>query len=324
MLTEAATGNYSLTPLIAAFAGADKVYAMTRDSRYATAAEASEQVMNLAEKWNLAKKIEVLFTRNDPRIGKADIVTNLGFVRPLNAALLTQLKPTAVIPLMWETWEFRPEDIDLDTCRQLKLPVLGTNEHHESLQIFGYIGHLALKCLYHLEIEVFRSTIVVLGSGEFADIVIDTLRSADAEVIPLDTSKVGILKTDHARSSLRSADGLVVVEHHHYRCLIGPTGEMLPSELFAINPALAVAHISGGVDRDSLLSAGIKCFPAWFAPPGYMSIATDYLGPKPLIDLHTAGLKVGELAARARLSGLPWSEFLATNSGYSDLIQVLE
>jgi hypothetical protein len=35
-----------------------------------------------------------------------------------------------------------------------------------------------------------------------------------------------------------------------------------------------------------------------------MSVATDYLGPKPLIGLHTAGLKVGETLARARIQGL--------------------
>ena len=35
-----------------------------------------------------------------------------------------------------------------------------------------------------------------------------------------------------------------------------------------------------------------------------MSVATDYLGPKPVIALHTAGLKVGEAMARTRLAGL--------------------
>lgn len=39
-----------------------------------------------------------------------------------------------------------------------------------------------------------------------------------------------------------------------------------------------------------------------------MSVGTDYLGPKPLIDLHTAGLKVGERLAYARARGLPARE----------------
>jgi hypothetical protein len=31
---------------------------------------------------------------------------------------------------------------------------------------------------------------------------------------------------------------------------------------------------------------------------GYMTVATDYLGPRPVIDLHAAGLKVGEALSR--------------------------
>ena len=39
ILTEAATGYYALTPIIAAMAGADSVYAMTRNSRFGTVAD---------------------------------------------------------------------------------------------------------------------------------------------------------------------------------------------------------------------------------------------------------------------------------------------
>jgi hypothetical protein len=39
-----------------------------------------------------------------------------------------------------------------------------------------------------------------------------------------------------------------------------------------------------------------------------MSVATDYVGPRPLIDLHTAGLAVGTALTRARRRGLSRSE----------------
>ena len=32
-------------------------------------------------------------------------------------------------------------------------------------------------------------------------------------------------------------------------------------------------------------------------------MTTDYVGPKPVIDLHCAGLKVGEATVRVRLNG---------------------
>ena len=35
-----------------------------------------------------------------------------------------------------------------------------------------------------------------------------------------------------------------------------------------------------------------------------MSVTAGFLGPKPVIDLHTAGLRVGAALSRARRSGL--------------------
>jgi len=49
---------------------------------------------------------------------------------------------------------------------------------------------------------------------------------------------------------------------------------------------------------------GLRCYPDRFALPGHMSVTTDYIGPKPLIDLHAAGLKVGQELARVRAKGL--------------------
>ena len=39
-----------------------------------------------------------------------------------------------------------------------------------------------------------------------------------------------------------------------------------------------------------------------------MSVTTDYVGPKPVIDLHTAGLKVGEMMVRQRQTGVSFIE----------------
>src|SRR6266542_2647147 len=86
ILTEAATGYYILTPMIASLAGAERVYALTRDSRFGSATAVATQTAALAEHWGVRDRIDVLFSREDVRIESADIVTNLGFVRPLDAS----------------------------------------------------------------------------------------------------------------------------------------------------------------------------------------------------------------------------------------------
>jgi hypothetical protein len=303
VLTEAATGPYAMTSLIAALAGADEVLAITRDSRYGTAAVAEAAVEKLAKAWNVESKIRVLFSREDTRIVSADLVTNLGFVRPLNAGFLARLKPTVVIPLMWETWEWRQADLDLWECRRRQIPVLGTNEHHAELQTFGYIGHLVLKLMFEAEIEAFRSGVVVLGSAEFAEQTVNTLRTAGADVFVISPSACSGPLNAQAREHIHRADALVVVEHDAREMLIGPGGMFEAGELAALNPALTVLHICGGVDHSALQAAGIVCHPEEIAPAGYMSVNPTYLGPKPMIDLHVAGLKVGQVMSEAVRSG---------------------
>jgi hypothetical protein len=298
ILTEAATGYYILTPVIAALAGADQVYAITCNSRYGTASAVCDEMIHLARYWGMENRIRVFESREDPCIQKADIITNLGFVRPLDAPFLRRLKPKAVIPLMWESWEYRAEDLDLEECRHLGIPVLGTNEHHPDLRIFEYLGPLALKLLLAMDVEVYNSNIVIIGSGEFADIIKKYLLSVKANVTPLNPQNSCIFEEKISHEALKLADAIVVAEHHSRGMLIGPEGRMSSEILHALNPHLVIVHICGGVDRMALESAGIRCVPNEFAPPGHMSVTTDYLGPRPLIDLHTAGLKVGELLWR--------------------------
>jgi hypothetical protein len=303
VLTEAATGWYVLTPMIAALARADFVLALTRDSRYGKVAEVRRNTMKLAGLLGVEEKIDVIADRSDDRIGQADIITNLGFVRPLNAAFLDQLKKTAAIALMWETWEFRPEDMDIEKCRQLGLAVLGTNEHHPDLRIFDYIGYIALKLLFEAGIEVLDSRVAVLGRGEFADQVLQTLGSARAEAFRISAKSPGERPSDASIEFIKQADAIVIAEHHSRDQLIGESGFITAPALYELNPGLAVVHVCGAVDRKALDQIGLNCWPDRFAPAGHMSAATDYVGPTPLVKLHTAGLKVGERLAAARKNG---------------------
>jgi hypothetical protein len=321
VLTEGASGWYVLTPIIAALAGAKNVLAMTRETRYGSVAEIQKQTFEMAEFTKCAGRIRVLTDRDDISIADADIVTNLGMIRPLDITFLRKLKPTAVIPLMWETWEFRPEDLDLNGCLALGIPVLGTNEHHTDIDIFPYVGHLALKLAFEAGIEIWRSRFVIAGHGEFALLAKKSLESAGASVVFADTQTSDALLDTAFIAALKDADALVVVDHHHRKIILNDTSPLSSGSLALINPSISVLHISGGVDRQSLVNQGLACWPGRFAPAGYMSVATDYLGPRPLIDLHTAGLKVGEEMARNRLDGKSATQIMETLPSVFSLAQ---
>ena len=294
VLTEAASNNFSFTPLIAARAKAERVLVLSKDSKYGKGEDVARDVLALARDWGVDGKV-VAIPRHSELVGQADIVTNLGFVRPIDGSFLGRLKEEVVIPLMWETWEFRPKDLDLVECRRKGIPVLGTNEGHPLLRTFDFIGLLAVKLLMEAEIEILFSKILVIGSGAFGATVQKTLLAAGADVL--------LNKANEKALDCSWPDAIVLVEHVSRELLLGQGAFINIDQLKKINPACVIVHIAGSVDFPALKSSGLSFVPTDIAPSGHMSRTTDHLGPRPVIDLHAAGLKVGELMARSRRTG---------------------
>jgi hypothetical protein len=302
VLTEAATGHYSLTPLIASLAGADSVLALTRNSRFGSEDQVHQILSELSTDYG-AKRIEIGVDRKHPEIGKADIVTNLGFVRPLDFSLLSQLRQHASVSLMWEPWEFRESDVDLSACQSLGIPILGTNEDDERLQTGRYVGHLAVKLLFEMNVEILKSRVLVCGSGKFGRHTVQTLKALGAEIYYVNSESGMTMAAPEAKSFLASTDAIVFCEHVRRDCLMGPSGDICPTDLYEINGSIILIHICGCVDVTSIRDSGLTVNPSTPAEFGFMTVATDYLGPRPLIDLHVAGLLVGQNLASARRTG---------------------
>ena len=315
VLTEAASGAFIVTPLIAARAGA-QVVAVARHSAYANVSD----VLAYAKEWSqhLGVSNRIMITTDPPITfaSKVDIVTNLGFVRPISADFVAKLSSTAVISLMWEGWEYRGSDLDIQACRNYDIPVIGTKETHELLQIFEYLGIVVAKLLLEREIEIFKSKIVLIGSDPFGVAIEAKLLSLGASVIRLDPSVSSSL-TDISDEGI---DALVVAEHKDSREIVGDKGCIDPMELAELG--IPLIHISGVVDICSLNRAGVLKYPTKPVEFGYMTVTADYCGPRPIIDLHASGLKVGEVMYRAKKAGLTVAEIerIAVSSGFGSLI----
>jgi hypothetical protein len=309
VLTEAASGPYLTTPLLAALAGADRVLAVTRDSAWATAEDVRLATEATASEWGVADRVEVTSGPAAEVVAEADIVTNSGFVRPIDADTVARMKPTAVVPLMWETWELRPGDVDLDACRARGILVLGTCESRPPCDLTGYAPFIALKLLFDLGLEGFRTRLLLLGGQP-------TLGAAMAAGLPelgVEVSWFATAGTDGARPYEELAahvedddagyDALIVAEHSDDRLLLGHGGVLDPTQLAKRHPALRVGVISGAVDPVSLADSGLTFAPSQIAPFGHMSYQASELGPLPVLELYAAGLRVGEAMARARRAG---------------------
>lgn len=302
VLTEAASGNYVVTPIIAALAGA-KVIAITKESRFATIEEVKRQTYSLAKEFNLENSISIVVDKSSINYQKIDILTNTGFVRPIDKQIIDKLSNKCVIPLMWEPWEFRESDLDLDYCIKKGIKVYGTNENDFRLKTMKYIGFTVLSFLLENKMSPFSSKVLVIGNEHFTNSII--------EVLSLNGYIFEYKNNYNEKISVSEYSAIVIAEHENNSLLIGNEDAFINTTQLDKNQYLI--HICGNVDFTDLKCKSNTKNPAQF---GYMSFTTDYIDNQAVIDLHVAGLKVAEgmiEANKKRLERKNYKEFMENN-----------
>lgn len=286
VLTEGASGPYVVTPVLAALAGA-RVYAVAATTSYATDKELQATTAELGRLAGVADRLHMVGEKSAQVIGAADIVTNSGQVRPIDAAMVAQMKPSAVVTLMYESWEYRPADVDLGACRARGIRVAGVNEDHPAVDFFAFLGPMAIKQLHDAGISVYRSRIVLLCDNSFGPFIAKSLQNCGAEVVaaPRLTPTVLSPPCDAVLLALRPASEAVVTAEDAK--ILGERA-----------PGTVLVQYWGDVDRASLAAAGVPVWPPESPRAGHMAVLPSAIGPEPVVRLQSAGLKVGELLAR--------------------------
>jgi hypothetical protein len=309
VLTEAAIGAYVVTPILAALAGAECVFAVTRTTRYGSTDQVMAHTREVAKRAGVDGLIRIIVEKSADVMARADIITNSGHVRPIDVATIAYFKPTAVVPLMYESWEYRSADLDLIACRAKGIAVAGTNERHSAVDVFSYLGIMAVKLLLDAGIAVYGSRVLLLCDNPFAQFiergvcgagaVVDCVRglsaanndaSYDAIVIALLPTSKPVLNRADAKRIKKTWNGAVIVQFW------------------------------GDIPRDSFAEYDVPMWPPQQPAPGHMGILPSEVGPEPVVRLQAGGLKVGELLWRARMAGHESDQAvqLAVASGFAD------
>jgi hypothetical protein len=245
----------------------------------------------------------------------ADIITNLGFVRPLDAALIKEIKPGAVIPYMCEAWEHRPGDVDLDACHYHGVPVLGTNESYPGLNVFAYCGPLLGKLLFEAGLEILGNRFLILSNDPFGPTLVDYLTQNGA---------VAFLATGPSeinRQLLEELDAVIIADFYSRIAIVGPNRWVDPNLIAYTSPNAFILQYAGLIDVESVIQAGLECIPDYEVGSFRMWRTLAYLSPRPVIDLHAAGLKVGELMWRELNKGVNFEKVINQLSIYNPLCQ---
>jgi hypothetical protein len=285
VLTEAGTGAYAVTPVIAALAGAT-VTAITADSRFGSAAQAAEAALDLAERLGVRSRLTVTEDRTPSMFAAADIITNSGHLRPIVGAFADAIRTDAVLPLMFEAWELDHDRTDLDLQRLAGRGVrmAGTNERHPLVDVFSYLGLMAVTQLADAGVPAYGSRIALVCDNPFLPYLQHALAANGAAVSVLN----------------RSEDLLGLPEQDAVLVSIQPTGTaVLAAEtvraLAQRWPTVVVCQFWGDIDRDACSSAGLSYWPPSDPGRGHMGVLPSRVGPEPIVRLQTGGLKVGQI-----------------------------
>ncbi len=326
VLTEASVGYRRVTPVIAALAGADEVYAVGRDSLTASRKQAEEQTASFAELARVSARVKLLSTRLQAPLAAVDVVTDLPGVRPIDESIVRNVAETAAVTLMRGAAHWRAADVDVATCRRLGIAVAGLDE--EAVGLHRYAPPAVLAALLDLGVEVTGSTIVIAGDGPAVPYVVQALARLDARVLvaAMETAgRIGLyggektgdtLGDETVAGRLAEADALVLCAAGADARAVGPGAPADAARLAAAAPHLAVVGLDAENDLRALGAAGLRCRPAG-GPGGVFDLL-----PQAVVAQHAAGLKIAEVMTRARRRGSSplAAEQLAAAEAHAELL----
>ena len=306
VLTEAATGAYIVTPILAALAGAE-VYAFTRNTRYGSVQEVRDQTLGLLAQFGKSDlKVNVIDELTPEIIGKADIITNAGHLRPLDSNKLQHAKQGVVIPLMYEAWEWRDADLDIEHCKRGGITVGATNERHPDVDVFNYLGDMALKMIFDAGLCPYKNSFILVCNNDFGPFIAKVLSKVCGSLAICDKAEnrgnykglnidwISDFPDLHIPEKYRNSEAVLFTAYPFDQPWIGD--EQLPIPVKKIQdavPGAVLLRYAGDIDEEYCRDR-MTIYPA-HVHSGHMGILPSAIGNDPITRLQSGGLKVGEL-----------------------------
>jgi hypothetical protein len=285
VLTEAANGPYSSTPIIAAEAGAKEVLAFVKDNKFSSA----EDVITLFKKYQKTYPVvKIISELNSKDLSRVNIVTNAGNLRPINKKIISNLSDDAVVSLMYESWEFRKKDIDIDACKKHNLDIVAPFEFND---LVGFDKTLIEMVNYGLkDVDTTNKTIGVISDNKFGEIICHKLINA---------KKI---------NTFDELDEFSVV-------VLARTANLVDDYLDLKNikeKEQTFLQLWGNIDRRRFDK--FKNFTPLVEPDrGHMGVLPSDIGGEHVVKLQTCGLKVAEAYLKNNKQIERYGDFLLKN-----------
>ena len=166
-----------MTAVLAALAGAE-CRRRHPPTRYGTVAEVAAGPRELAEHLGSATESRVTAIATPKLFAAADVITNSGHVRPIVGPFADAIRPDAVLALMFEAWEIQAGRFDRGPGRLLVAEGCGspgTNERHPDVDVFSFLGPMAVAQLADAGSRPTAARVAVLCDNPFSTFLRDGL-----------------------------------------------------------------------------------------------------------------------------------------------------
>lgn len=305
VLTEAASGAYVVTPLLAAIAGA-KVYAFTRTTRYGTVEEIianTKRVINEYPDWH--PDITFIDELIPEIIAQADIITNSGHLRPLTKEKLSYAKDSVVIPTMYESWEWRDADMDINYIRQRGFKVGATNERHPDVDVFNYLGDMAIKQIFDAGLCPYKNKFVLICNNDFGPFIAKVVARLCDGLAVIDNNEnkdkynfdnvkwIGNFPEVKIPAEYKDAEAVIFTAYPFTDNWMGDDTPISIEQIRSEFKDPFILRYCGDIDEAVMSKEGIKYFPA-HVHSGHMGVLPSAVGFDPIIRLQAGGLKAAE------------------------------
>ncbi len=300
VLTECGTNSYMFSPVIACLANAKVVKVIVIDTPEYSAESIITEFKELIADLSFNSKIEFFLNpREYTFFHDVDIITNSGMIRPLNKEKLSLCQKNVVIPLMYEKWEFRNSDIDINYCLKKGIKVGGVWENHPRLKIFEFCENLLIKLIFDSGLEIRENRFLIFSTDEFGKMAARGIKKLGGFITYIGVDSKEIYK------NVPIVDAIIFCDYLNTDDIIGSENSYLSDDrIKMLNSSISLIHLSGMIHTGQIREKAINIYPDEIGRAIRMTKTLDYLGPITTIKLLTAGMKVGEEMRRGNYSDL--------------------
>lgn len=294
VLSELGTNEYAYVSFIPIIANAKKVIIICKDNSLSE--NLKLDFINFANYFNISSDSYLFLNKKDLVNVKHEItiISNCGNVRPIDSFLIDGMNQLKVVGLMYDAWELRGSDVDVEFLSKNKIKLVAVNETHSNHDIFSYVGPLSTKLCFDSNHEVLNENILVWSGDEFGNYISKFLKNFGANQVILTNQKEVFYE------NLSDLDIVILVDYNFEGEYFGVNGFFDEKMINNKNPSITFIHMFGKLNSKE----NLEIFPLIEGNTKKMSKTFSYLGFNPLYRLISAGFKVCEEVLKNQLSNL--------------------